>query len=285
MVDVVLAGNIGGTGTQLELQDMQGTTLDSAKFRTPQRYQDALEQVAVRNNSMFWGIDNFRIVATGIDVAGAVNSEGDVTGAGNLHDFIGKSLKRDLELTLGVPAVVMNDCAAEALGEFTVYGEELVYVGAGTGVGVGAVYIVDGKPFVKCTECGHITIAWDSSVQCGCGGYGHLESFVGGAMLIENYGDNWWENVSNQQLFKIYEQMAAGLSTISVFEPERFEAGMPIIMGGSTILNRPGSFHVLQAILAKRITTVKTPQIRMSTLNGRSGLVGMGYAARQLIAV
>lgn len=282
-MDVVLAGNIGGTGTQLELQGMQGNVLGRSEFKTPKTYIAANGGISLNTSKMLRQTGG-NLIAVGIDVAGAVSSEGVITGSGNLHDFIGKSFKDDLELALGVPAVVMNDCAAEALGEFTFHGEELFYVGAGTGIGVGAVYIVDGKPFVKCTECGHITIAWDSSVQCGCGGYGHLESFVGGKKLIERYGERWWETISPQRMFELYEQLAAGLSTISVFEPEKFEAGMPIIMGGSTILNQPGSFHILQTILATRITTVKTPQIRMSTLEGRSGLVGMGYAARQIVA-
>ncbi|MBS3790163.1 MAG: ROK family protein [Candidatus Thermoplasmatota archaeon] len=82
--------------------------------------------------------------------------------------------------------VLINDCNAAALGEYT-YGrtsaENLLYLTLSTGIGAGV--IADGSLIQGATnnfaEVGHMKIADEG--ECGCGGTGHWEALCSGKNL------------------------------------------------------------------------------------------------------
>ncbi|MEM1515636.1 MAG: ROK family protein [Candidatus Bathyarchaeia archaeon] len=101
-------------------------------------------------------------------------------------------LVKPLEEELGLPALLINDCSAAAVGEKH-FGagkehDNLVYVTISTGIG-GGVY-VDGHLLMgkdgNAHEIGHFTIDFEGRLTCGCGKKGHWEAYCSGTG-IPNY--------------------------------------------------------------------------------------------------
>jgi len=93
---------------------------------------------------------------------------------------------RQLKDEFDVPAYLVNDCDAGVIGEkFFGLGkneENLAYVTISTGIGCGV--ILNGRLLLgkdgNATEVGHITVDLERKLKCGCGGYGHWESYCSG---------------------------------------------------------------------------------------------------------
>ena len=85
----------------------------------------------------------------------------------------------------GLPVALDNDANAAAIAEWQAGAargaRDVVMLTLGTGVGGGL--ILDGKPYRGATgsgaELGHIVLE-PGGPPCGCGGFGHLESFAAG---------------------------------------------------------------------------------------------------------
>jgi len=99
-------------------------------------------------------------------------------------DFV--PLVEPLESAFGLPAYLLNDCAAAVVGERT-FGaggnhENLVYITLSTGIG-GGVY-VNGHLLIgkdgNAHEVGHLTIDCEGRLLCGCGKRGHWEAYCSG---------------------------------------------------------------------------------------------------------
>jgi len=101
-----------------------------------------------------------------------------------------------LATALGVPVVLEDDANAGALGEALHGGgagcDPVVYLTLSTGVGAG---VVVGGQLVRgahqaAGEVGHLAVD-SAGPRCGCGGRGHVESFVGGAGLARRAAAAW----------------------------------------------------------------------------------------------
>ncbi len=130
------------------------------------------------------GMDSVESVGVGsigpIDIA-----SGRIVGTPNLP-FKEIPVTEPLREAFGVPVSLLNDCTAAVLGEKN-FGagkevDNLAYVTLSTGLGGGA--IVDGHLLIgkdgNAVEVGHITIAPDSPLTCGCGSPGHWEAYSSG---------------------------------------------------------------------------------------------------------
>jgi glucokinase len=130
------------------------------------------------------GMDSVESVGVGsigpIDIA-----TGDIVNTTNLP-FKVIPVTEPLREAFGAPVSLLNDCTAAVLGEKR-FGagkgiDNLAYVTLSTGLGGGA--IVDGHLLIgkdgNAVEVGHITIAPDSPLICGCGSPGHWEAHSSG---------------------------------------------------------------------------------------------------------
>ena len=138
---------------------------------------------------------------------------------------------RDIPLTtaladaLGLPAFLDRDTNVAALGE-RAFGaaqgyDDFIYLTVSTGVG-GAI-VTSGEllhgPDGLAGELGHIPVSLDGP-RCGCGGFGHVESYASGAglaklarALVEQGGSPFLEA-------RARERGADGLSAIDVHQGE-----------------------------------------------------------------
>ena len=139
--------------------------------------------------------DRSQIAAIGVGVPGLVDvSTGQVDLAVNL-DEPSIALGPILENHFGRPVFVENDANAVGLGaaQFLVDSavENLAFITIGTGVGAGLV--LNGKIFHgsrnMAGEIGHMFVR-ESDVQCQCGNYGCLETFVAGPAIARMAQDH-----------------------------------------------------------------------------------------------
>jgi len=127
--------------------------------------------------------NDLQIAALGVGVPGLIDCSGTIISSVNLKALDGFNLQRWLGKTCGLPAVVLNDANAAAIGEQS-FGSgrrfgSLLYVTLGTGVGSGL--ILDGRLWKGCdgvaSEFGHITVE-PSGHLCQCGNHGCLEQYA-----------------------------------------------------------------------------------------------------------
>jgi glucokinase len=132
-----------------------------------------------------------RIAGIGISSPGPVDPwRGVVVQTPNMGpDFVNVPIAPELGSRLGLPAFLERDTNVAALGEMA-FGAardclDFIYLTVSTGVG-GAI-VSEGRifhgPDGTAGELGHTPVAMEG--QCGCGGTGHLEAFMGGASLAK----------------------------------------------------------------------------------------------------
>ncbi len=136
----------------------------------------------------------FPIKKAGIGFAGSVNfKRGIIIGTANMNGIKNLYIKRDLEKKCDIEITVDNDAHCFALAE-THFGagknyKDILCITLGTGIGGGI--IIDKKlcrgADNTAGKIGHIIIDKNSDIKCGCGGFGHWESFTSGKALAKLY--------------------------------------------------------------------------------------------------
>jgi glucokinase len=153
----------------------------------------------------------------------------------------GVDLRDRMQERHGLPVALDNDANAAAIAEWRAGAargtSDVVMLTLGTGVGGGL--ILDGRPYRGATgsgaELGHIVLE-PGGPPCGCGGFGHLESFAAGPAAARVARALYGERSSAHELVTrgwagepealdalagIGRYLGAGIaSLVNVFEPE-----------------------------------------------------------------
>ncbi len=177
--------DLGGTKVLSRIVDpTTGATEGRAKVPTPRTGIDDVVDAIVGTVTTLDPEGAIR--AIGVGVPGPV-ADGVVLRCPNIAGWDEPyPLRERLEQRLGRPVVVVNDVDAGAVAEHRLGAgrgtDDLLAVFAGTGVGGGLV--LDGRlrtgPRGLAGEFGHLTVV-ENGRPCGCGGYGHVESYAGKA--------------------------------------------------------------------------------------------------------
>lgn len=275
---ISLALDIGGTNMRIEARDTAtDTRIGRATIPTiGTDYRLSFSHIVETVHQLTTG---GLIVATGMGVGGALDGS-TIIGSSNLTDWVGYDLKGDFEEAFDSPVVVLNDCAAAALGEYVARKRELIYVIWGTGIGVSIVTTDStGTAHVRPTELGHMIIDRNSSLRCGCGELGHLEAYVGGANLPQRFDGCMPRDLSDVQWTAVLGDLALGLRTLSVSD-----IGLPIVLGGGVACKQGGRLSELQGMVNALKATCQPPKLHLATGGEDSGLNGAAYAAQRLVA-
>lgn len=185
--------DIGGTAVKCGLFRADGelaekweilTNREAAGESVPQEIADTVLKKCKER-----GIEKNQVIGIGLGVPGPVDESGFVSHCPNLG-WKEKQVNKIMEELTGFPAVAANDANVAALGEMWQGGgkgrKNLVLVTLGTGVGGGV--IVGGKivagAFGAGGELGHMIMNPEEEVQCGCGGYGHLEQYASATGIV-----------------------------------------------------------------------------------------------------
>lgn len=197
--------DIGGTKTAVGLFDHDGKRLLATERlptekMTPQTVRETADRLAAS-----LGASLQEIASCGIGVPGTVSEDGKrILKAPNLP-FPTDALIEELEATLAMPAVALQDSRAAAWGAYLATDKKhrtLVSVTLGTGIGTGIV--VDGKIYHGALGCagelGHLPME-EGGRPCGCGKRGCLEKYVAGGGLDITARELLGEGATARELF------------------------------------------------------------------------------------
>lgn len=288
--------DIGATNLRIFVADKKGNI--TKKISEETKPEDILGQISRHMK----GIPDLEGI--GIAVAGRLDlKNGMIINSPNAQKLNGLEIRSLLGEQYKTQCLLLNDCTAGVLGEKT-FGagketENLVYLSISTGVGCGA--IIDNKLILgkdgNAHEAGHMILEMNSKMQCGCGGYGHWESFSGGRnipkfakyLLESEYKDkpsrlrdlkgqftakDIFDLAGTDAISKSIVDELAKINTIgvanivSMYDPEI------LTIGGAVALYN--SEHVISPIIknTEKYAFNRPPKISESTLKGDAILYG-----------
>ncbi|MDJ0269604.1 MAG: ROK family protein [Aigarchaeota archaeon] len=299
-MELVAALDIGASWTRVAAARPSGELLAYHTYPTPRDADEIQRLISNSLNILKSEVSVSEFRAVGIASVGPLSArDGMILGAPNIGGVrvsVGDAVKRVHDGLI----VMLNDCNAAVLGE-RIFGagrgaRNIAYVTISTGIGGGA--IVDGTLLLgkdgNAAEVGHTVVDYKYNVKCGCGGYGHWESFCSGRGLLRlarlvlgsKYARKWRKP---EQLFtdarrrdkralKLLEEVAkinaAGFANvINSFDPEI------MTIGGSVALNNT-SLVIDWAVRYLRRYILNRPPIIMPTpLGEKAPLMGAVAAA------
>ena len=194
MKKYVVGVDVGGTNVRLGLVDPRGDVCSSLSFATrhfsatPEKLTGAICK-AVGTLLRKERIVKARIAGVGVGLPGLVDVEkGIVRILPNIPGWKDVLLQKDMEKRLGLRVQLENDVNMITLGEWK-YGAgrgftDVIVMTLGTGVGAGLVLSGDiyRGPGFAAGEIGHAPFN-DEGPECGCGGWGCFERYVGNKEL------------------------------------------------------------------------------------------------------
>lgn len=229
-----LVFDIGATNTRLATSNDLDELENIVKIPTPENFEEGIKIFAEEAKKI---CANSKIKAIAGGIAGPMSKDKSASFPPNLPNWSGKPLQFEIEEAMDCKVYLENDAALAGLGE-AVYGpgrgKRIVgYLTISTGVG--GVKIIDGRidPNNMGFEPGHQIIV-PNGAPCGCGGLGHLESYVSGTGIQKIYGKNA-EDIDDGKIWdEVLNNLAIGLNNVSVlWSPDL------IILGGSVMNKLP----------------------------------------------
>lgn len=297
--------DIGGTSIKCGLFTEDGTVKE--KWEIPTDRTDAGKNVphdiadTITAKCTELGIAKEQVAGVGLGVPGPVKENGYVSHCPNLgwRDI---NVNEVMTRLTGVPAIAANDANVAALGEMWKGGgvgvKNLVLVTLGTGVGGGI--IVEGKivagAFGAAGELGHMVMNPQETVQCGCGGFGHLEQYASATGIVRMAKKRLSEteevsvlrekeSLSAKDVFdaakagdslalalvdELGEVLGRALSHVAaVTDPEAFVIGGGVSRAGG-ILTKTVEHHYNKGIMK----ALQGKEFRLATLGNDAGIYG-----------
>ena len=314
---------MGGTWIRVVLSDFQGRFVEKVNEKIDKTCSEAISVQLVRLVRFLCkkhGVDVHALKGVGIASAGPMDMErGILVNPPNLP-FDSVALIEPIKESLGVPACLVNDCAAAALGE-TAFGvaagmENFVYITISTGIGGGA--IVNGTLLLgkdgNGHEVGHFVIDYQGRLTCGCGRKGHWEAYCSGRNM-PNYIRMRFEEIGLKTVrtSALYKQLRGDLSklcTADLFGAARrkdklalrlvAEIGMLNAIGFANVTNAydPSLITVGGAVTLKNVEAVlvpirnyvgdyainRVPEIKVTSLGANVGVYGAVAAALRYLS-
>jgi glucokinase len=279
----VVGVDVGGTKILAGVVYENGEIGETREVRTPTGSQQELVAALAEL------VENLRppeVSAVGFAMPGRIDSSGVASGANNipvvelpLHDVFGTRL--------GLPIALTNDATAAALAEFRLGAgrgtRDLVMLTLGTGVG-GAI-IIDGRPFNRSVEVGHIVIVVDGDPCIGaCRGRGHVEAYCSGSAADRVAARELGAGATARDLVErrhpaleqISRHLAAAIATlVNLFDPEIVVVGGGFGLAAGELLLEPA-----RAIVAREMLPGARPVlIAKSELGELAGMIGAALVA------
>ncbi|WP_291999640.1 ROK family protein [Caldivirga sp.] len=314
MVQYYLGVDVGASFIRIGVVGLNGEIIDKVKVPMPQEGdEDTVANIIIKGAKENLGKYLSSVSAVGIGSIGPLDLKaGNVLIAPNLRWRVKRfRLYAPLRRGLGLPVVIGNDAMASVWGEY-LFGQgvgrnNVVYITLSTGIGMGVV--VDGHLLVgkdgNAHEMGHAVVDIESDLQCGCGGYGHLEAIAGGGNIPRSarwYLEKRYRGQVSELALKVKEgrattpdlfngfkngdpfalefidyvlkAIAAGVAnTINAYDPE------VVILGGSVFLNNVDVIMDGLNRYVKRYVANRMPEITGTRFGDDIGIIGAAALA------
>ncbi len=185
--------DLGGTNVKVGIVSNDGkiTKKTSIETKAEGGPDSVISQIKKGISEILSG-NKFKISGIGVGSPGIISAKkGTVEYPPNLPGWEKVNLGKIIEKEFKIKTFIENDANVAAIGEL-MFGsgkklDSFVMVTLGTGVGGGIIYnrkLFRGEVGAA-GEIGHITISYDG-LQCNCGSYGCVETFLGNHYIIKN---------------------------------------------------------------------------------------------------
>ena len=290
---LALAVDVGGTTIKAELVDPRGRVVASERRPTPhgERARDAVAEVG---RTLLGQRPGTVVVGAGVVVPGLVDREAGIATYSTNIGWRDLELVRALGAEWRLPVRIANDVASGGVAELRIGAgvgtRNLVFVPVGTGI---AASIVSGGHLLtgqhgETAEIGHLAVR--NGVPCACGRDGCLEAIASAAAIARRYTALSGKHVTGahevaarldvdavaQQVWQdAVEALADAFGVLAlVLAPSL------VVIGGG--LSRAGELLLdpLRVALARRTTLVPPPDVSVSALGERAGVIGASLLAR-----
>ncbi|MFH0854023.1 MAG: ROK family protein [bacterium] len=283
--------DIGATTIKSAVVNEKGKIKEFKK--TKNRFAEGEDFLVCQIASLINGYrEKFEFDKVGIGFAGYVNQKrGVVISAPNMGSIQNLYITKTLERKCDVSIIIDNDahCLGLAENKFGAGKNYKNIIAITLGTGIGGAIIIEKKLYRgadnSAGEIGHMTIEMSSNKLCGCGGYGHFETFASGAALSNLYEEATGQKVENELIaemasrgekiaqkciIQVGHYFALGLANvINIFNPEI------IIVGGGfayvDLLWQTAMNNIKRYLLHKDLE--KTNIVR-SNLGEAGGVIG-----------
>lgn len=297
--------DIGGTAAKMGIVSNDGDILFKKSYDVCfNQYEAPILETVKDSIKMFINeceIEINQLSGIGVSATGQIDSEaGAVIGVGgNIRNWKGAQIKRELEQLYSLPVSVVNDANCMVIGESWIgcaKGQQNV-IGITIGTGVGGGIIVDSKILLGrqgiAGELGHFVIYGDGK-RCTCGHVGCYEQYASMTALIKEVFEHaevcGLENEEvnglmifekmdkNTELKKIVDQwicdIGKGLVGLThIFNPEM------IVIGGAVSVQEEKFIQPIRDYLYQHAMEnfTKNLIIQAAVLGNDAGLVGAVY--------
>ena len=301
--------DIGGTAVKIGIVTENGEVLLSSSYDVAfDKYETPIFETIKKSIKIFLHdnkINPRELLGIGVSATGQVNSNvGSIVGVGgNIKNWCGTEIKKELESIYNIKTTVVNDANCMVIGEQWVGKargfKNIIGVTIGTGVGGGIVVdsnILLGKIGIA-GELGHFSIN-SQGKQCTCGNLGCYEQYASMTALINMVREKYEtlegisfskDNINGKLIFEELENknesiqiivnewienIGKGLVSLThIFNPEI------ILIGGGVskqeeLLIDPIRKYVLSHLMSKFAVDLK---IESAQLGNNAGLVGAVY--------
>ena len=268
--------DLGGTWVRAVLSDFEGHFVEKVKEKVDKTDSEAVSAQLIRLVRLLCknhGVGVGALRGVGIASAGPLDmKKGILVNPPNLP-FDSIMLTEPLKEELGLPACLVNDCSAAALGE-SAFGvargvENFVYITISTGIGAGA--IVNGTLLLgkdgNAHEVGHFVIDYQGRLECGCGRRGHWEAYCSGRNMPNyvrmRFKDMGLRNVRTGALWKESRGDLSRLCARDLFSAARRRDKLALkLVAEIGMLNAVGFANVTNAYDPSLITVGGTVVLR-----------------------
>jgi len=244
--------DIGGTKTLAASLDDNGVILQKIKFKTPQNYDQFLEELRAAVGSL--EVKDFRAGGIGAPVTHFDRRHGRGIDFSNL-DWHNVPLLDDIEAITKCPMVLDNDAKLAGLSEAMLVKEtysRVLYVTVSTGIGMALV--VDKKIDENIGDGGGRTLLIEHQ-----GKLAPWESFASGSAIVRRYGSTAEDLNDKATWIQISRDLAKGfIELIALTQPE------VIIIGGSVGTH----YKKYGAYLTAELKKYETPFLKIPPIQG-----------------
>ncbi|WP_019913066.1 ROK family protein [Paenibacillus sp. HW567] len=289
-----IGADIGGTGIKAALIGEDGGI--AARRSTPTPVSEGANGIlhALKGIIAELMAEGPEVGGIGIGTAGRVDPEEGVVlyATDNLPGWTGMRLAAEIEAGFGLPAAVLNDANAAALGEGWLGAAsglaDYAMLTLGTGVGGALVHReepISGKQGAA-GEFGHMVL-YPGGIPCSCGQRGCIEHYLSGRALnrLAAGADGSWDSRKLLAAFAAGDQRAAAVMdvylndlSLTMHNIQSFLDPGAIILGGGVAESHPLWWAVWMERLAE--TSPLSFNVLPARLGNEAGMIG---AARTIM--
>lgn len=291
----VIAVDVGGTGIKCAIIDSQLNVIETAHTPTPKGDVSGVATVSAIASIYREFAGKYGLVAMGLAVPGTLDEpKGIARWAGNLQ-WRELNIVELVRNELQIPVAFRHDVRAGAYAEQQLGALQEVKHGifVPIGTGIASAIILDGEIRAAdgyAGEVGHISVG--SNRNCVCGRKGCLEATSSTLAISTEYARRTGKALTTSEISnliatedvarEVWQEAVEGISA-ALLDLTTVLAPEVIVIGGGLAESGEPLLASIQKSLYSNLTFQRKPELRLAHFGSRSGTIGCGLIAWELI--